>query len=417
MAEFARFSPKQMTALTWWRPGSPYESYDAVICDGAVRSGKTLCLSLGFVFWAMTSFDGQCFALCGKTVTALKRNVVAPLLPCLRELGFAVKERLSRGVLDVTFRNRCNRFYLFGGRDEGSAALIQGVTLAGVLLDEAALMPRSFVEQAAARCSIEGARLWFSCNPEHPQHWFYIEWILKAREKNILYLHFTMRDNPSLSPAVLRRYEQLYSGAFYERFVLGRWAAAQGAVYPMFDPRRHVVERAPACSRYYISCDYGTVNPASFGLWGEADGKWYRLAEYYHDSRRTGELKTDEEYYDALVRLAGDRVVEAVVVDPSAASFLTCIRRHGKLSVLPAVNSVADGIRLVSGLLREGKLLFCMGCVDAIREFGLYRWDERAGHDAPVKQNDHAMDDIRYFAATVLARGEPTCVVAAVERR
>lgn len=117
-----------------------------------------------------------------------------------------------------------------------------------------------------------------------------------------------MRDNPSLSPAVLRRYEQLYSGAFRERFVLGRWTAAQGAVYPMFDPLRHVVDSAPACSRYFISCDYGTVNPASFGLWGEAGGVWYRLAEYYHDSRRMGELRTDEEYYAAASkRLAGDR--------------------------------------------------------------------------------------------------------------
>ena len=416
MGDFTRFSQKQMTALTWWRPGSPHEARDAVICDGAVRSGKTFCLSLGFLLWSMTGFDGQCFALCGKTVAALRRNVVSPLLPCLRELGFAVKERLSRGVLEVAFQNRRNRFYLFGGRDEGSAALIQGVTLAGVLLDEAALMPRSFVEQAVARCSVEGARLWFSCNPEHPQHWFYTEWILKAKEKNALYLHFTMRDNPALSPAVLRRYEQLYSGAFRERFVLGRWTAAQGAVYPMFDPLRHVVDSAPACSRYSISCDYGTVNPASFGLWGEAGGVWYRLAEYYHDSRRTGELKTDEEYYAALEALAGDRPVEAVVVDPSAASFLACIRRHGRFTALPAKNDVADGIRLVSGLLREERLRFCAGCADTIREFGLYRWDERAGRDAPVKQNDHAMDDIRYFAATLLARGEPGCAAAAVAR-
>ena len=416
MGDFTRFSQKQMTALTWWRPGSPHEARDAVICDGAVRSGKTFCLSLGFLLWSMTGFDGQCFALCGKTVAALRRNVVSPLLPCLRELGFAVKERLSRGVLEVAFQNRRNRFYLFGGRDEGSAALIQGVTLAGVLLDEAALMPRSFVEQAVARCSVEGARLWFSCNPEHPQHWFYTEWILKAKEKNALYLHFTMRDNPALSPAVLRRYEQLYSGAFRERFVLGRWTAAQGAVYPMFDPLRHVVDSAPACSRYFISCDYGTVNPASFGLWGEAGGVWYRLAEYYHDSRRTGELKTDEEYYAALEALAGDRPVEAVVVDPSAASFLACIRRHGRFTALPAKNDVADGIRLVSGQLREERLRFCAGCADTIREFGLYRWDERAGRDAPVKQNDHAMDDIRYFAATLLARGEPGCAAAAVAR-
>ena len=287
------FSKKQLAALTWWCPGSPYQNQCAVICDGAVRSGKTYCLSLGFMLWAMTDFNGCDFAFCGKTAGALRRNVTDPLCARLRGLGYTVAENRARGYIDVAGKRRKNRFYLFGGRDEGSAALIQGATLSGVLFDEAALMPRSFVEQALARCSDERARFWFSCNPEHPQHWFYTEWILQAREKNALYLHFTMRDNPSLSEAVLRRYERLYTGAFYDRFVLGKWSAAQGAVYPMFDPAVHVVEHAPQCGRYYISCDYGTVNPASFGLWGECGGAWYRISEYYHDSRRTGEVKTD----------------------------------------------------------------------------------------------------------------------------
>ena len=139
------------------------------------------------------------------------------------------------------------------------------MTLGGVLLDEVALMPRSFVEQALARCSLEGSRFWFNCNPEHPQHWFHEEWVLKAKEKNCLYLHFTMRDNPSLTPAILKRYETLYSGAFYERFVEGKWVAAQGLVYPMFGS--HLVAEPPQdCGSYYLSCDYGTVNPFSCGL-------------------------------------------------------------------------------------------------------------------------------------------------------
>ena len=298
------FSEKQKRVLGWWTRGSAERGRDALICDGAVRSGKTYCLSLGFMLWAMTDFDGCDFAFCGKTAGALRRNVTDPLCARLRGLGYTVRENRARGYIDVAGKRRKNRFYLFGGRDEGSAALIQGATLSGVLFDEAALMPRSFVEQALARCSDERARFWFSCNPEHPQHWFYTEWILQAHEKSALYLHFTMRDNPSLSEAVLRRYERLYAGTFYDRFVLGKWTAAQGAVYPMFDPAVHVVEHAPQCGRFYISCDYGTVNPASFGLWGESGGVWYRIAEYYHDSRRTGEVKTDEQYYEALAALA-----------------------------------------------------------------------------------------------------------------
>ncbi len=413
---FKRFSPKQMTALCWWCPGSRFRDRDAIICDGAVRSGKTFCLSIGFAVWAMTAFDGQSFALCGKTVTSLRRNLVLPLLGHLRMLGFCCEERLSRGYLDISLGRRHNRFYLFGGRDEGSAALIQGVTLAGVLLDEAALMPRSFVEQALARCSVEGAKFWFNCNPEHPCHWFYTEWIQKAGQKNALYLHFTMRDNPSLSQKVLRRYESLYSGSFYERFVLGKWVAAQGLVYPMFSEQSHVDRQVPECGRFFISCDYGTVNPMSMGLWGEKEGVWYRVAEYYYSSKAAGALKTDEEYHVELLRLAGGRKIEAVIVDPSAASFLECIRRHGDFHAVPADNDVANGIRTVSTLLGQGRLRFGAGCRDCIREFGLYRWDERAGRDCPVKENDHAMDDVRYFVMTALMRENSGFFAASVGR-
>ena len=235
---FKPFSPKQMQALTWWCPGSPHSGKSGIICDGAVRSGKTLCMSLSFVSWAFYRFRDTAFALCGKTVASLRRNVLTPLTEQLTALGFTCTFKISRSELTVRRDGRENRFYLFGGRDESSAALIQGMTLGGVLLDEVALMPRSFVEQALARCSLEGATYWFNCNPEHPYHWFYKEWIQKAAEKQVLYLHFQMTDNPSLSPAVLRRYKRLYSGTFYRRFVEGRWVAADGLVYPMFDPKR-----------------------------------------------------------------------------------------------------------------------------------------------------------------------------------
>lgn len=413
---FQPFSEKQLTVLTWWCRGSPFEGFDSILCDGAVRSGKTMCMSLAFIAWAFYQFSGTSFAICGKTIASLRRNVVQPLLPVLRELGFACAEKLSRNCIEISRGGRQNRFYLFGGRDESSASLIQGMTLGGVLLDEVALMPRSFVEQSLARCSLDGSKFWFNCNPEHPQHWFHEEWVRKAAEKNCLYLHFTMRDNPSLSPAVLARYESLYSGAFYERFVEGKWVAAQGLVYPMFGA--HLIGDAPqGCTEYYLSCDYGTVNPFSCGLWGECGGVWRRLREYYYDARKEGRQKTDEEYYAEVESLAGGLPVRAVIVDPSAASFLTCIRRHGKYRAVPARNEVLDGIRRVSGALQSGKLRFAPACRDTIREFGLYRWDPRAAGDAPRKEHDHAMDDIRYFVSTVLAGEGDGFYALAAERQ
>lgn len=396
------FSPKQLLALKWWN-SRKYGDRDAIICDGAVRSGKTLSMSLGFVFWACRCFDGGAFAMCGKTITSLRRNVITPMLPLLSEYGYIISEKVSKNYIDMTFLGRTNRIYLFGGKDEGSAALIQGMTLSGVFFDEVALMPRSFVEQALARCSVAGSKMWFNCNPDAPSHWFYNEWIKKRSEKNALYLHFTMDDNPSLSERVRERYKRMYSGAFYDRFVLGKWTASQGAVYPMFDRDKHIFTGDVDCESFVISCDYGTVNPSSFGLWGLSDGVWYRLREYYYSSKREGSSRTDEEHYAALEELAGDRNISKVIVDPSAASFIECIRRHGKFRVVKADNDVISGIRKVSTALKQNRLRFHESCRDIIREFGLYCWNEKVGADAPVKENDHAMDDMRYFVADLTA--------------
>lgn len=417
-SSFHSFSKKQLIALSWWHDSSPFCGYDGLICDGAVRSGKTTCMSLSFVAWAFYRFDDESFAICGKTVTSLKRNILTGLIPALRQSGFEVKEKLSSNMLEITYLNRKNRFYLFGGKDESSASLIQGITLAGIFLDEVALMPRSFVEQALARCSVNGSAFWFNCNPENPRHWFYEEWIKKAEEKNCLYLHFTMKDNPSLPPKVIRRYESLYSGAFYERFVLGRWVAADGLVYPEAANGKYTA--MPPCSEFeqcYISCDYGTVNPTSMGIWGLHRGIWYRFDEYYYSSRKEGQQKTDEEYYQDLVTFCDGRNPEAVIVDPSAASFIECIRRHGRYKVIPAKNDVTDGIRRVQTALRQGKILISPLCKSTLKEFGLYRWDEKAGKDTPRKENDHAMDDIRYFVSTVLSQQNDGFFALAARRR
>ena len=411
------FSPKQRTALVWWVPGNPHNRYEAIVCDGAVRSGKTLSMGMGFFLWAMMCFDHQRFGICGKTIQSLRRNVLGEVQPRLEKLGFLWQEKRSENLLIVRFCGHENRFYIFGGRDESSASLIQGITFAGILMDEVALMPRSFVEQACARCSVAGSRLWFNCNPAGPTHWFYKTWILEADRRNCLRLHFTMEDNPSLSPEIRMRYERLYSGVFYRRYILGQWAQAEGRVYDFFEPE--MVKPVPqgAFEKWYISCDYGTVNPTSMGLWGLQRGIWYRTKEFYFNSREAQRQMTDEEYAAALKNLAGERNITAVIVDPSAVSFIEVLRRKG-WRVQKADNDVLAGIRLTSDALKEGRIVICEGCSDCIREMDEYVWDLSSGaKDRVKKEHDHAMDDMRYFVSTVLAKREGGFTACTVERR
>lgn len=412
------FSRKQLQVLTWWSVPEIRARYDAVLCDGAVRSGKTLCMGLSFVLWALWEHPQQEFALCGKTILALRRNLVDGLMGRLRGMGIPCRFVAARNLLEVGSGQQWIRCHLFGGRDEASADHIQGMTLAGVLFDEAALLPRSFVEQALARCSVAGAVYWFSCNPEHPNHWFYREWVCKTRERRVLYLHFTMQDNPSLSPKVRQRYERLYSGDFYRRFILGEWVAPQGLVYPMFSPQRHLRRVSEkSCTRFAVSCDYGTLNPMSMGLWGNCGGVWHRLRESYHDGRETGIRRTDEEHYAALEELVGELPVEVVIVDPSAASFLQCVRAHGRFAVLPADNRVREGIAAVGAALQRGSIAFDPSCKDTIREFSLYRWEEKSGMERPCKEDDHSMDDIRYFVMWAFGKGRTGGFSAAAVQR
>ncbi len=414
---YQRFSPKQRRVLTWWTPGGRDAGYEAIVCDGAVRSGKTLAMGLSFFLWGMTCFDGRRFGVCGKTIASLRRNVLSEILPRLEGLGAVWREKRSENLVTVTFRGHRNQFYIFGGRDESSASLIQGITFAGILLDEVALMPRSFVEQACARCSVAGSRLWFNCNPAGPSHWFYKTWILEAERRKCLRLHFTMEDNPSLTEAIRERYRRLYTGVFYRRFILGEWAQAEGRVYDFFQPEMVKIAPEGPFDKWYISCDYGTVNPTSMGLWGRCREVWYRVAEFYFDSRAAMRQMTDEEYAGALERLAAGRPVTAVIVDPSAASFMEVLRRRG-WRVKKANNDVLAGIRATSDALKEGRIVICQGCADCLRELDEYVWDLSSGSkDRVRKEHDHAMDDMRYFVSTALRPGGRGFVAQAVERR
>lgn len=418
--KFAPFSPKQKIVMTWWYKGSKYADYDSIICDGAVRSGKTVSMALSFVMWGMETFNGENLALCGKTVGALRRNVVGPLKQMLKSRGYTVEDRRSEGLMQIsrkmkysdgTIKESINYFYIFGGKDESSQDLIQGITLAGVFFDEVALMPLSFVNQATARCSVSGAKFWFSCNPNSPFHWFKKEWINKAAERKTLYLHFTMDDNYSLDERVKARYRALYTGVFYKRYILGLWVTADGAVYPMFEAEKHAITLRRNWTRIFVAADFGMQNATTFGIFGyyAPEKRYHQIASYYHSGRDEGQ-KTVKEYVQDLKDFLAKYLVipQYITVDPSAAPLIVELRkdpwfkRH-HIKIIPAKNNVELGIQCVSYLLSIQHFTLDPSCTKDIEEFASYCWDSDAldkGKEQVVKIDDHAMDKIRYACLT-----------------
>lgn len=406
--KFQSFSKKQRQVMNWWLSESPVKDFDGIIADGAIRSGKTIAMSLGFVFWAMESFDGQNFIMAGKTISSFKRNVLQNLKLMLTSRGYQWIYHVSGdlpNMLEVSYKGKTNYFFIFGGKDEGSQDLVQGITAAGAFFDEVALMPESFVNQATGRCSVDGSKYWFNCNPDSPRHWFKVNWIDKAEEKRLVYLHFTMDDNLSLSDRIKARYRGMYVGVFFKRYILGLWCVAEGLVYSMFDEDKHVTDKHMTGEKeWVVSIDYGTVNPFAAGLWA-FDGKRAQMeSEYYYDSRETGVRRDDETHYQELCKLIGDKKVSFIIVDPSAASFIETIKKHGKYIAKGAENDVLDGIRVVTTMLNKGIINFYEDCESVMSEMGLYSWDMESPEDAVIKENDHQCDQIRYFCYTFLRR-------------
>lgn len=415
--KFRPFSKKQLQVLTWWRKGSPVKDHDGIICDGSIRAGKTVSMALSYVMWGTETFNGENLGMAGKTIGSLRRNVITPLKKMLKSRKYKVKDHLSENMLTISKDGHMNHFYIFGGKDESSQELIQGITLAGMFFDEVALMPQSFVNQATGRCSIEGSKYWFNCNPAGPYHWFKLEWIDNKEDKNLLHIHFTMDDNLSLSEKVKQRYYRMYSGVFFQRFILGLWVLAEGIVYDMFNKEKHVVKTVEReYEKYYVSCDYGTQNPMTYGLWGLCKGIWYKTKEYHYDGRKNSRQKTDDEYLDDLKEFIGDISIRGIIVGPSAASFIALLKKN-RFKVLKAKNEVIDGIRNVARLLNEEKIKYNDCCKETFREYASYTWDEKAtarGEDKPNKENDHQMDGDRYFVNTVVVTNNKVKAVKSI---
>ena len=394
--QFQPFSRKQLQVLSWWLPESPYTDCDMIIADGSIRSGKTISMVDSFLMWSISNFDGQAFIIAGRSAGALTRNVLRPMFQILRAKGIPYRYIRSSDDKHLAIGN--NMYYLFGASTEASQDTLQGLTAAGAYGDEAALFPQSFVEQMIGRCSVPGSRIWMNCNPENPYHFLKTDYIDKAIEKHILHLHFTLADNLSLSDEIKERYARMYTGLWYKRMIEGLWVMAEGVIYDMWD-ERFIVDEVPKLDYEWVAIDYGTGNPTAFLHQGfsRKTGKYYTAREYYYSGRDTGVQKTDVEYSHDLQHFTQGKRFQ-VIVDPSAASFITQLRKDGFM-VMDADNSVLDGIRFVASLMTQELYAVHRSCTMTIQENASYVWDEKAverGEDKPVKQNDHAKDAERY---------------------
>jgi len=393
------YTPKQRELLRIWQRGKLRRIN---LLEGSVRSGKTWISLVVWAFWVATMPRDGNYLMVAKTLTSLRRNC----LDLLQELVGTKYFTYSLSKKEARLFGRL--VYLEGVNDARAESKIRGMTLQGAYCDELTLFTEDFFSMLLSRLSCPGAKLIATTNPDSPQHWLKVKYMDRAAELDMLIMKFLIEDNTFLDPEYVENRKKEYVGVFYDRFILGQWVVAEGRVYPMFtdNPDRFILRGATAGmdGQFYISCDYGTINPLSLGLWCVHGKQAIRIKEYYWDSRREGHQKTDEEYYADLERLAHGYYIRRVIVDPSAASFIECIRRHGKFRVWEADNDVLNGIRVTASLLNAGMVKVHESCKDAIREFGLYRWDEKKNSDAVLKENDHAMDDIRYFCYTVLAR-------------
>lgn len=399
--KFNKFSPKQRAVLEWWLPESPYHDKDGIIADGSIRSGKTTVMSLSFVMWAMATFDGENFALCGKTIQSLRRNVIKQLKKMLKSRGYVVEEHRSENSMTIIRGDVENEFYLFGGKDEGSQDLIQGITLAGVFFDEVALMPESFVNQATGRCSVEGSKFWFNCNPEGPDHYIKLEWIDKIREKNLIRIHFTMRDNPSLSAAIIKRYESMYTGVFYDRFIRGLWVLASGVIFRYFaennEPYLFKEEELydskgrlkKPFSKLVIGIDFGgNGSMTTFVVTAYINHfKEFRVLEEDGlpvteevDSERI--CKKFIEFYKMVQDKYG--TVTWIFPDSASTTMINSIRSAAKKAGLRYTNikgcrknEVSERPKTIDMLLTSGRLKINEKCVNLRKAIGALVWDEK----------------------------------------
>lgn len=370
--------------------------------SGSVRSGKTYISVLKWVLWIAEQPKNHEFIMVGKTLTTLQRNCFNYILTMIGEANFSY----STGQRIAYIFGR--KVYLEGANDERSEQKIRGMTLAGAYCDEVTLYPQTFFSMLLSRLSVAGAKLWATCNPDNPMHYIKREYIDREAELDCICWTFKLTENNFLPKEYIEAVSKEYTGVFYDRFILGKWVKAEGLVYPFFNKSclySDKLEPNQVGCEYYVSMDYGTQNPTAMLLWcvNFREHIAYIIKEYYHCGRETGIQKTDSDYYKDLCELVNGYNIESIIIDPSASSFIAEIRKWNRYNVRKANNDVLEGIRKTGAYLKDGKIKINENCPNTIQEFELYSWNPKGiDKDSVIKENDHAMDSIRYFCYTVL---------------
>lgn len=372
----------------------PYTKYDALIADGAIRSGKTTFMMISFVRDAMERFNHQRFGICGKTVDSTVKNIIVPYLSVTGEMErYSIQWKRSDKLLVVSCGDRENVFEVFGGKDESSFMLIQGRTLAGVLLDEVALQPRSFVEQALARCSVDGSKIWFNCNPDSPEHWFHKEWIQQLDRHNAVRLHFELEDNPSLSQAIIDRYKSMYSGVFYKRYILGEWCTAEGAIYNAFlnNEEAHYItaDEVPKDDIGYICIgqDFGG-HKSKHTYCATAISKDFSRIYVLRSEEYDAEGKSVEFVIDKLNEICQDiqrryGFIDYVFADSAEQTIINSERMNTPWTIRNSIkNEIIDRIRCTDILFTSKRIKIVKGENDSlISALRSAVWDDKAPKD------------------------------------
>ncbi|MFI2757823.1 PBSX family phage terminase large subunit [Streptomyces echinatus] len=403
-------SPKQIRSI------ARSQNHRFSIWSGAVRSGKTIASLVAFLIAMAQAPSSGLVLIVGRSLQTIERNILDPLQDYALFGALANQVQHTRGATTATILGRT--VHLIGASDSRAEGRLRGLTACLALADEMTLLPEEFLNQLLARLSVPGARALGTTNPDSPSHWLKRKYLDRARELDLGHWHFTLDDNPVLEDAYKDALKAEYGVGtlWYDRFILGLWKAAEGAVYGMFDESRHVVDIVPAIQQYIsLGVDYGTQNPLHAVLIGQGvDGRLYVTSEWRHDGRATMHSLTDMEYSERLrdwlasLRPPGSHTTgvhpKYIVVDPSAASFITQLHRD-RMYPVPAKNAVLDGIRMVSSLLASDKLLIHRSCTELIREIQGYVWDPKAallGEDKPLKSTnaDHGLDALRYGLVT-----------------
>lgn len=399
--KFLPFSDQQKRLMHWWRPGLKSAENDFVIADGAIRSGKTIACIIGFLMWSQEMHSGQSFILAGKTMGALKKNVIRPMLQILEAWGWPYT--YIRSGTDARIEVGSNTYYLYGANTEAAQDALQGLTAAGAYLDEAALFPKSFVDQAIGRCSVDGFKIWMNCNPAGPHHYIREEYILLASEKRVYHLHFKMTDNLTLSPRMLESYRRRWAhgSVFYKRFILGYWVAAEGLIYQQFadNVKDYLISSSWLLDNQIIyaviGVDFGGTKSAhSFTLTGFTKGfKQVVVLDEYYRKKRINPKQLQDDFIDFVRRAKMKYKVYEAYCDNAEQTLIAglesaCIQEHVAIDIKNAIKGpINDRIAFYNSLIAQGRWKVMEHCTHTIEAF------EQAVYDDKKPNQDVRLDD------------------------